>query len=193
MNNAQRDRMFSGNSRKDQPEKTDAEIKYNAPKIYEINTSGCSNGSGGTNQEWSRETLYKVVLAELGKFPQIDDKLFADLTEAAKLAPGEHRNGKDIFCRLLSCENVGLTVATAIFKSLNPDVFQTLNPHCGQMVMGDSLPPSKFAMDGYESYVEAASEYYFRYLDKLRDLTWGNMEFRNADFLLEQVDKLLNC
>ena len=193
MSSAQRDHVFSGDGSENTPGKPDYEMKYNAPKIYEINTSGCDDDGKVGNQEWSREALYRVVLSELGKFPKIDEQLFTDLTRAAKLTPGKHLEGKDIFCRLLCCENIGFTVATAIFKFLNPEVFQVLNSHCGQIVMGDSLPPSRFSMEDYESYADAASEYYFRYLDKLRDLTRGNVEFRNADALLGQVDKLLNC
>lgn len=192
MDKTQRDRMFSGERKAFESMKPDAGIKYNAPRIYEMNMARemCGDDHDGG---WSRENLYRVVLSELGRFPKIDEKLFIDLAAAAKLTPGKHRDGKDIFCRLLSCENVGFTIATAILKFLNPEVFQTLNAHSGQVVMGDSLPPSRFSMDDYSSYIEAASEYYFKYLDKLHELTGDELEFRNADILLGQVDKLMSC
>ncbi len=172
--------------------KPDAELKYNSPEIYVFNQSGCCNYNND-NCGWSRESLYKIALSQLGKMPQIDDKLFWDLEAVANIMPGKHREAKEIFCRLLTCEHVGFTLATAILKFLNPNAFQVLNAYNSQIIMGDSLPPSKFDIESFDSYGEAASEYYFRYLDRLRELLCDGDEFRYADYVLGQVDKLMNC
>lgn len=134
----------------------------------------------GRPENWTREALYEIVLWELNRYPEIDEELFRDLARAAEIPPGEHRRGKDLLLRLLNCRNVGLTMATAILRFVNPETFQTLNARNGFVVLGQD-PPS--------NQPEDIPEYYFHYLDELRKLTGNGFDFRFADRLLYQVDK----
>ncbi len=131
---------------------------------------------------WNRASLYEIVLWELNRYPEIDDALFADLGKAAEIPPGEHRRGKELLLRLLDCRNVGVTMATAILRFVNPETFQTMNARNSHVVLGGENDPP-------EKPPEAIADYYFRYLDELRLLTGDGFDFRYADRLLYQVDK----
>lgn len=137
-------------------------------------------GLGEHPENWTRAALYEIVLWELNRYPEIDDDLFRDLAGAAKIGPGSHRKGKELFLRLLACRNVGLTMATAILRFVNPETFQTLNARNGFVVLGEEEIPAD---------PEEAAEYYFHYLDELHKLTGDGFDFRFADRLLYQVDK----
>ena len=150
--------------------------KYQTPLMTRLD----SLDLGSRPENWTRAALYEIVLWELNRYPEIDDTLFRDLAGAAKIAPGKHREGKELFLRLLGCRNVGLTMATAILRFVNPGTFQTLNARNGFVVLGAGEIPSR---------PEEAADYYFRYLDELRKLTGDGFDFRFADRLLYQVDK----
>ena len=150
--------------------------KYQTPLMKRLD----SLDLGSRPENWTRAALYEIVLWELNRYPEIDDTLFRDLAGAAKIAPGQHREGKELFLRLLGCRNVGLTMATAILRFVNPGTFQTLNARNGFVVLGAGEIPSR---------PEEAADYYFRYLDELRKLTGDGFDFRFADRLLYQVDK----
>lgn len=138
-------------------------------------------------KNWTREALYEIVLWELNRFPEIGDELFHELKKLADVAPGKHRQGKDIFCKLLNCKNVGLTMATAIMRFVNPDTFQTLNARNGYVVNGKEAPAEPNKLN--QKYLDEISEYYFEYLDKLHELTGNGFDFRIADRMLYQIDK----
>ena len=75
---------------------------------------------GSRPENWTRAARYEIVLWELNRYPEIDDALFRDLAGAAKIAPGKHREGKELFLRLLGCRNVGLTMACLLYTSPSP-------------------------------------------------------------------------
>ena len=150
------------------------------PEVSDSADEAARFALGSRPENWTRAALYEIVLWELNRYPEIDDTLFRDLAGAAKIAPGKHREGKELFLRLLGCRNVGLTMATAILRFVNPGTFQTLNARNGFVVLGAGEIPSR---------PEEAADYYFRYLDELRKLTGDGFDFRFADRLLYQVDK----
>ncbi len=137
----------------------------------------------GKPDTWTREALYEIVLWELNRFPEIDDTVFESLRQAATIPPGKHRQGKAQLQALLQCRNVGLTMATAILRFVNPGTFQTLNARNGHVVLGDVAYPSSTADP------DACADFYFRYLDELCRLTGDGFDFRYADRLLYQIDK----
>ncbi len=150
--------------------------KYRTPLIKRLDSLEIGKNPG----RWNRAALYEIVLWELNRFPEIDDSLLRDLEKAVEIPPGEHRQGKDLLLRLLGCRCVGLTMATAILRFLNPETFQVLNARNGFLVLGTADLPSE---------PEELAELYFRYLDELRKLTGKGFDFRIADRMLYQIDK----
>ncbi len=138
---------------------------------------------------WTRTALYEIILWEQNRFPEIDDTLFEALSAVAAIPPGEHRQGKELFQSLLCCRNIGLTMATAIFRFINPDTYQTLNARNGRLVLDTRRYPTTSSGTPNRRYLEEAAEFYFHYLDELRKLTGDGFDFRYADRLLYQLDK----
>ncbi|MGE4565782.1 MAG: hypothetical protein AB7F32_12990 [Victivallaceae bacterium] len=157
--------------------------KYQTPLMKRLDSLNLAEHPGN----WTREALYEIVLWELNRFPEIGDALFAELGEAAAIPPGEHRQGKELLQKLLQCQNIGLTMATAILRFINPATFQTLNARNGHVVLGDAPYPSSSSVN--VKYLEECADFYFRYLDELRRLTGEGFDFRYADRLLYQLDK----
>ncbi len=157
--------------------------KYQTPLMKRLDSLNPAENPGG----WTREALYEIVLWELNRFPEIDDSLFEALRGAASIPNGAHREGKELLFRLLRCRNVGLTMATAILRFVNPRAFQTLNARNGRVVLGDAPYPSASVVD--EKYLDACADFYFRYLDELNRLAGDGFDFRWADRLLYQLDK----
>lgn len=157
--------------------------KYQTPLMKRLDALNLMETPGN----WSREALYEIVLWELNRFPEIDDSLFEALRGAADIPHGGHRQGKSLLFRLLQCKNVGLTMATAILRFVNPNTFQTLNARNGHVVLGDVPYPSASTVN--EKYLDECADFYFHYLDELCRLAGDGFDFRFADRLLYQLDK----
>ncbi|NMD85294.1 hypothetical protein HF882_01715 [Victivallis vadensis] len=140
-------------------------------------------------ESWSREKLYEIVLWELNRYPQIDDALFAELGRIAGLKRADARKAAPTLKKLLQCRNVGLTMATAILRFINPAVFQTMNRRNFHVVLGSEEeypdPPAKLT----PAFLDRVCDCYFRYLEALRELTGDGFDFEVADRMLYQVDK----
>ncbi len=157
--------------------------KYQTPLMKRLDSLNLA----ANPDNWTREALYEIVLWELNRFPEIDDSLFEALRRAAAIPHGKHRQGKALLQQLLQCKNIGLTMATAILRFVNPETFQTLNARNGHVILGDAPYPSSSTVN--EKYLEECADFYFRYLDELCRLTGNGFDFRFADRLLYQLDK----
>lgn len=87
--------------------------------------SGFAGYSG--KESWTRTALYEIVLWELNRFPGIDDALFMERGKTAEIPPEDFRSVKETLCRLLACNHVGITMAMAILRFINPETFQTMD------------------------------------------------------------------
>ena len=158
--------------------------KYNTPLMRHLDSLDIPE----KKENWTRTALYEIVLWELDRFPGIDDALFMDLGKAAEIPPEDFRKVKETLCRLLACNHVGMTMATAILRFINPETFQTMNRRNAHVVMPAAMfpePPSKPGRD----YYDTACEFYFKYLAELRKLSCDGFEFRIMDRRLYQIDK----
>ena len=76
---------------------------------------------------FDRETLYEIVLWKLGRFPELEDSLIEDLKSVDKLRPKQHRKAREIISRLLRTPGIGLPMASAVLRFLNPQTFQIID------------------------------------------------------------------
>ncbi len=158
--------------------------KYNTPLMQHLDSLDIPE----KKENRTRAALYEIVLWELNRFPGIDDALFMELGKAAEISPDGFRKVKKTLHRLLACNNVGLTMATAILRFINPETFQTMNRRNAHVVMPSAvfpIPPSKPG----NAYYDAACEFYFKYLEELRRRAGNGFEFRIMDRMLYQADK----
>ncbi len=126
-------------------------------------------------EEFNRQWLYEMILWKLGRSPLIEDTLIQELKTLKSIKPKHHREGLEIFEKLLACKGFGLAMTSTIFRFLNPSTFQIIDRRAYRSLYSTTLSGQK-------------SETYFAYLDKLWEVCDEDLPFAQADQILYQLD-----
>jgi len=129
-------------------------------------------------EEFNRQWVYEMMLWKLNRFPQIEDSLIQELQTLKDIQPGHHREGFEIFKKLLTCKGFGTPMASTIFRFLNPQVFQIIDRRAYRALFATKL----------SDYESQKIDTYFDYLDKLWEVCDEDLPFDQADKILYQLD-----
>jgi len=139
-------------------------------------------------EELSRETFYKIVLWKLSRFPYITDKLLEVVKEAANIAPKDHNKARSIITELLKTPGIALPMASTILRFINPNTFQIIDDRVYRVLLpGEPKYPSK-PQKITEGYLNKSIDIYFRYLDRVHEVSSKKLPFILADRILYQLD-----
>jgi hypothetical protein len=136
------------------------------------------------------ETVYKIVLWKLDRFPQITDEQVTRLKELSRLKPKEHKKAKNLLEDLLKTPGIALPMASTILRFVNPKVFQIIDDRAYRMAFPDATEtyPSK-PVKITAGYLAKSTRIYFEYLDELHRISSDKLPFQLADRILYQLDK----
>lgn len=138
-----------------------------------------------------REMLYKIVLWKLSRFPYISDTLMIKLRELGVIEPERYKDARPIIRELLKTSGIALPMASTILRFINPKSFQIIDDRTFRVLFpGEPKYPTKpnKVIDGY---VERSIDIYFKYLDRLHEISSEKLPFHQADRILYQLDKKL--
>jgi hypothetical protein len=140
---------------------------------------------------FDRETLYEIVLWKLGRFPELEDSLIEDLKSVDKLRPKQHRKARELISRLLRTPGIGLPMASAVLRFLNPQTFQIIDDRSYRVLCPrkPKYPSKPRALNDH--FVNTSVEIYCEYLDELHRVASKNLPFDLADRILYRLDILL--
>lgn len=141
--------------------------------------------------EFNLETLYKLVLWKLSRFPYITEELLSRLKDVSEIQPKNHGEARELIKDLLRTSGIALPMASTILRFINPNTFQIIDDRAFRVLLpGEpkySVKPPKIS----ERYLNTSIDIYFKYLDKIHDISTESLPFANADRILYQLDIML--
>ena len=139
-------------------------------------------------EQFNYETLYKIVLWKLSRFPYITDELVNELKGIKDIQPKEHQNARDILGKFLRTPGIALPMASTILRFINPNAFQIIDDRAYRVLLpGKAKYPSK-PQKITDSYINKSAEIYFNYLDRMHEICSEKLPFDKADRILYQLD-----
>ncbi len=134
------------------------------------------------------ETLYKIVLWKLNRFPRIPAELLEELKNIPAIAPMKHEKSLEIVKKLLKSPGVALPMASTLLRFLNPKAFQIIDERAYRVLYPhDKKYPGK-PKAKLERYLDESTKIYFSYLDKLHSISSDKLPFEKADKILYLLD-----
>lgn len=95
-------------------------------------------------KNFNHETLYKIVLWKLSRFPYISDDLVNKLKSIKVIEPKKHQEVRDILRKLLNTPGIALPMASTILRFINPNTFQIIDDRSYRVLLpGEAKYPSK--------------------------------------------------
>lgn len=136
------------------------------------------------------ETIYKIVLWKLDRFPQITYEQVKKLKGLSRLNPKEHKKAKELLEDLLKTTGIALPMASTILRFVNPKVFQIIDDRAYRVAFPNATKryPNK-PIKITDGYLANSTKIYFEYLDKLHLISSDKLPFHLADRILYQLDK----
>ena len=139
------------------------------------------------DKAFTQELVNEIVLWKVNRYAGLPKQTLASIDSLTSIAPGDHRQAKDVILALLDTRDVDLAMASTLLRFRNPHAFQIIDRHAYRAVYGESL----------KLYTQTANarkiDVYFGYLDKLRELaSLAGVAFEDLDRMLYQFDKRLN-
>lgn len=139
-------------------------------------------------EKFNHETLYKIVLWKLSRFPYIADELVNELKGIKDIAPKKHQEARDILGKLLRTPGIALPMASTILRFINPNAFQIIDDRAYRVLLpGEAKYPSK-PQKTTDGYIDKSVEIYFKYLDRMHEICSEKLPFDQADRILYQLD-----
>ena len=144
-------------------------------------------------EELDRETLFKVVLWKVSRYPYVSDLLLQKISSVRNLNQGEHEQAHDLLAEMLRTHGIALPMASTILRFVNPTVFQIIDDRAYRVLLpGEAKYPTK-PSPITEGYVNRSIEIYFAYISKIMEVSGKGFPFEQADRILYQLDlKLKN-
>lgn len=164
----------------DQPE-----LKQQAKNEYKFQKELTDELDLHGDQEFTGETMLKIVLWKLNRYPLFDDDLLRDINTLRQDCSEE--KARLLLDKLLGVKGIDLPMASTILRFAYPDQFQIIDQRVYRFITPDAdvlkLPRKK----------SEKINFYFDYLKSLREncLVHG-IDFRKADRILYQLDKITN-
>ncbi|PID75533.1 MAG: hypothetical protein CSB23_03050 [Deltaproteobacteria bacterium] len=134
------------------------------------------------------ESLYKIVLWKLNRFPYIEQDLINRLKNVSTVQPQHHEECGDLIKDLLKTPGIALPISSTILRFLNPRTFQIIDDRTYRILFpGKTKYPSK-GKKVTDSYLKKSVEIYFKYLDKIHEISSEKLPFEYADRILYLLD-----
>lgn len=136
----------------------------------------------------NKEQIYKIVLWKLNRFPYISNELMYMLKGVATIKPKKHKEAESMIRELLKTSGIALPMASTILRFINPNAFQIIDDRAYRVLLpGEPKYPSK-PQKSISTYVEKSIDIYFKYLDRIHEISNENLPFSQADRILYQLD-----
>lgn len=147
------------------------------------------------SQKLNKEIFFKIVLWKLNRYPYISDDLIEDLKDISDLEEHSDPHAIKMIGKLLKTRGIGLPMASAILRFLNPNVFQIIDDRAYRTLQPGSRKypekPQKITQKNTDKYIQESTKIYFEYLDKIREISESSpacFPFKDADRILYQLD-----
>jgi len=138
--------------------------------------------------EFDYETLYKIVLWKVSRFPYVSADLLDRLKSVATIEPRKHKECEGLLSELLKTKGIALPMASTILRFLNPKAFQIIDDRAYRVLLpGEPKYPNK-PQKISEGYIKKSIGIYFNYLSKLHEVANDSLPFNEADRILYQLD-----
>ena len=144
------------------------------------------------NQNLTMENIFQITAWKIDRYPEISDNVLNQLNELKTLAEIDKNLTERVLTELLSKHGIGLPVASAFLRFINPKVYQIIDVRAYRAAF-DYNPERSYVNVKHETQIEV----YLRYLERLRsiDETSENgyhgyrVAFENLDRFLYDFDK----
>ena len=79
------------------------------------------------NHDLSMENIFQITAWKIDRYPEMSDETLKELNELKSLAKINHGKTKNVLMKLLSTHGIGLPVASAYLRFINPKVYQIID------------------------------------------------------------------
>ena len=160
------------------PSKLLSKYNYNAKLTKELDALD--------PKKLNKEMFFKIVLWKLDRYPEISDDLIKKLQDISDMK--KHCHAREMIKELLKTRGIGLPMASTILRFLNPSVFQIIDDRAYRALLPGSpkypTKPPKIT----DKYINKSIKIYFKYLEKIHEISNPNFPFEDADRILYQLD-----
>ena len=183
-----KEKTRNGNERFPTYEVTHDKKPYNVPFNYLPDITMQLDNLRG--KDLTTEDIFQITAWKIDRYPKIQEDTLQSLNKLKSFKSLDKECTKDVLNILLSSHGIGLPVASAFLRFINPKVYQIIDVRAYRAAF-DYIPQEK-------SYVftkcETQIEVYLDYLEKLRSIDETGyhgyrVAFENLDRFLYDVDK----
>lgn len=160
-------------------------FKYNTPVTHKLDQL--------QGKDLTQTDIYEITLWKIDRYPQIQRETLESLNKLKSLISLDKEFTKEVLINLLASHGIGLPVASAFLRFINPKVYQIIDARAYRAAF-DYIPQEKsYVFTKYETQIEV----YLDYLEKLRSIDANSekgyhgykVPFENLDRFLYDVDK----
>lgn len=157
--------------------------------LYDYQPQLTDKLDGLNSRDFSRETVYEIVLWKLNRFPRLTEDLIAAVNGLKGLSFDSLDLARPVLESLLKTKGIQLPMASTILRFRNSRVFQIIDERAYRIVCSDepSYPSKPYKVT--TGYVDTSITIYFAYLRKLKALADRcRCDFTKLDRVLYQLD-----
>lgn len=147
------------------------------------------------NHDLSMENIFQITAWKIDRYPEMNDETLKELNELKSLATINNGKTKNVLMKLLSTHGIGLPVASAYLRFINPKVYQIIDVRAFRAAYDYRLQEKGYVNVKHETQIEV----YLKYLKKLRSIDENSetgyhgyrVAFENLDRFLYDFDKFI--
>lgn len=164
---------------------TQPELVQQALASYKFQTVLTTELDNYEDKDFTDETLLKIVLWKVNRYPHFDDSLLEAINNLRKNCTEE--TARSVLKRLLDAPGFDLPMASTVLRFACPNDFQIIDKRVYRFIM----PDKDVLKIPYN--LDRKIDFYFKYLQALRENCQKyEVSFKDADRIFYQLDKALN-